>query len=276
MKVIKKINNNCALCVDEKGRTIVAFGKGIGFKKTPYELDIKDVENAYYEVNDKYKDLLNNISPDVLEIANDIIEIAKCNLDNLTNMNVVFALADHINFAIQRQNEGIKIKLPIINNIKLLYGPEIAIGKKALDIIQERLGVRLPEGEATCIALHIINAETIDPQNKKHPVNKDTIEDITRLVEESLKIDIDKDSYNYSRFINHIYYLFSRNRNVKSSKDNAKIYRNIVADYPQVYSCVREIKDYFCQNLQRDLCEDEMLYLMLHLIRLCNREQIEE
>ena len=38
MKVIKKINNNVALCLDGNQRELIAFGKGIGFKPIPYEL----------------------------------------------------------------------------------------------------------------------------------------------------------------------------------------------------------------------------------------------
>lgn len=41
MKVIKNINNNVSLCLDSKGNEIVAFGKGLGFIKPPYEIDLK-------------------------------------------------------------------------------------------------------------------------------------------------------------------------------------------------------------------------------------------
>ncbi|MBA1393021.1 hypothetical protein EQ500_03915, partial [Lactobacillus sp. XV13L] len=38
MQVIKKINNNAAICLDQNQDELIAFGKGIGFPKTPYEL----------------------------------------------------------------------------------------------------------------------------------------------------------------------------------------------------------------------------------------------
>ena len=37
MRVIRNINNNVALCLDGNGNEVVAFGKGIGFKKPPYD-----------------------------------------------------------------------------------------------------------------------------------------------------------------------------------------------------------------------------------------------
>ena len=33
MKVVKKINNNVAICLDSNNCELVAFGKGIGFPK---------------------------------------------------------------------------------------------------------------------------------------------------------------------------------------------------------------------------------------------------
>lgn len=49
MKVIKKINNNVALCLDGNQRELIAFGKGIGFKPIPYELtDLSVIERTYY------------------------------------------------------------------------------------------------------------------------------------------------------------------------------------------------------------------------------------
>ena len=36
---VKKLNNNFAICVDSEGKELIAVGKGIGFPKTPYELE---------------------------------------------------------------------------------------------------------------------------------------------------------------------------------------------------------------------------------------------
>ena len=43
MKVIKNINNNVAICVDDNGHEVVAMGKGIGFSKPPYEVDLSKI-----------------------------------------------------------------------------------------------------------------------------------------------------------------------------------------------------------------------------------------
>ena len=47
MKVVKNIHNNISLCIDSKGNEVVAFGKGIGFMKPPYEVPIQKVERTF-------------------------------------------------------------------------------------------------------------------------------------------------------------------------------------------------------------------------------------
>ena len=62
MLVIKKLNNNAALCVDDNGNQLIALGKGIGFPKTPYELkDLSLVDKTFYGVNAKYYGLIDEI-----------------------------------------------------------------------------------------------------------------------------------------------------------------------------------------------------------------------
>lgn len=37
MKILKRINNNTVICVNAKGRELVAIGRGIGFPNGPDE-----------------------------------------------------------------------------------------------------------------------------------------------------------------------------------------------------------------------------------------------
>ena len=45
LQVIKNINNNVVICMDDYERELVAFGKGLGFLAAPYELtDLSKVQ----------------------------------------------------------------------------------------------------------------------------------------------------------------------------------------------------------------------------------------
>ena len=51
MKVVKKINNNVAICLDSNNCELVAFGKGIGFPKMPYEIqDLSLIDRTFYDL----------------------------------------------------------------------------------------------------------------------------------------------------------------------------------------------------------------------------------
>ena len=55
MQVINKLNNNFAICIDGEGKELIAVGKGIGFPKTPYEVeDLNLITRTFYDIDPKY------------------------------------------------------------------------------------------------------------------------------------------------------------------------------------------------------------------------------
>lgn len=118
MEVYKKINNNVALARDAKGRELVVFGKGIGFASMPYELtDLSRIQRTFYDVNEKYLALLRDVPEAVFLAADDIADTAREELDCTLNANLTYALADHLNFAIQRSREGLNVQVPLAYDI---------------------------------------------------------------------------------------------------------------------------------------------------------------
>lgn len=271
MKVIKCINNNVAIALDSTNKEVVIFGKGVGFKKPPFEVDLNQIDRTYYNVDDMYISMINDIPSEILDVSSEIVNYARNLIDNLTNSNIVFSLADHINFAITRVKKNIKINLPIIYDIEQLFENEYKIGEYGLKLIRTKLNVYLPKEEAAYIALHIINAEeelssiTIDDSK--------VIDDISNIVEKQFDVTINKKSINYSRFVSHIQYLLKRGKSKHLIKsDNDKLYKTVIKEYPITYNCTLKIKDYLINSLNLELTDEELLYLILHINRLCNRE----
>lgn len=273
MKVIKKINNNVALCVDDNNNELIAFGKGIGFRAPPYEVELGQISRTYYGINKPYIDMINDIPEKILELSIKVVEYARTKLDNLNNSNIVITLADHINFAIERYEKKINVRLPIIYDIQYLFEVEMDIGEKALSLIKRDIGVSLPKDEAAYIALHIINAETMNKKVKKTKPDEKIIDDITELVENYFDIKIDKNNFNYSRFVTHMYYFLKRGKkNEFLHDDNNSMYNSIVSELPETYECYKIIRAYLEKSLQWNLTNEESMYLILHINRLCFRE----
>lgn len=274
MKVIKKINNNVAVCMDNNNHELIAFGKGIGFPAMPYELeDLSKIDRTYYGVNENRLNLLNQIPEDVFEMSAKIVDYANGIIENELNPNIVFTLADHINFALERYKKGLAIKIPFSYDIQYLYETEMNIGEKAVKYINRKKKTVLSKDEAISIALHFVNAENMEIKKSGKIDESSIIDDITEIIEKKFEFSIDKDGFNYSRFVSHMQYLLKRQEsNISVESDNEKIFMMLKEEYHSTYECVLDIGEYIERELGWKLNNEELLYLILHINRLCSRE----
>ncbi|MBO4918658.1 MAG: PRD domain-containing protein [Erysipelotrichaceae bacterium] len=272
MKLIKHINNNFALAEDSVGNIVVVQGKGIGFGMLPRELtSFENVTRTYYDIDKSCFDIINTIPNEIITLSSKVVDRVMGELDCGLSPNIVFTLADHIYFSIERYRKNISVKPPIINDVKFLYEKEYAIGLYTLDLIREELHVILPKEEAAFIALHIINSiQTAADQEAGYFI---IMSDIVKIIEERFDLKINTDGFNYSRFASHMNYLFQRfkNKEVLQSK-NERLFESVKNEYSEEFACVEEIADYLSYTLQIDLNNEEKMYLMLHINRLCSRE----
>ena len=86
------------------------------------------------------------------------VEYAKNLLNIQFNDFIYVTLTDHLNFAIQRHRENISYVNALHWEIKKFYPKEYGIGLKALEFINDELGIKFSEDEAANIALHLVNA----------------------------------------------------------------------------------------------------------------------
>ena len=225
MKIIKSINNNFAVAEDSAGNQCIVSGKGIGFGTVPREVtDLGVINRTYYDVDSAYIAMINDFPEEIIDVSSKIIDYTRLVIDNSISSNIVFTLADHINFCIQRYQKHMNIKLPITNDIEFFFEKEMKIGKYGLKLINKQLHVYLPKEEAAYIALNIINAE--ENFKSKEEINDDEIiEKITELIEEEYQLRINKENFNYSRFVSHMHYLLKRGKCKELlSTDNRKLY----------------------------------------------------
>lgn len=274
MEVIKKINNNAAICVDNNQNEVIAFGKGIGFPNIPYELtDLSCIKRTYYGINPAYIGLINEIPEEVFEISARVVDIAKNHIDNEMNANIVFTLADHINFAIQRYQKNLIFKIPFSYDIQYLYETEMKIGEQTVKMIKKELNIQLAKEEAASIALHFINAQNMKQNAKGQVTEEGVIQDLTNIIEQTFDIHIDKRGFNYSRFVTHLQYLLKRREeDVEINSENRILYEAMIKEFPETNECVNRFITYLSDELQWRPCDEEKLYLMLHINRLCARE----
>lgn len=273
MKVIRNINNNVAVCLDNNNHEVIAFGKGIGFKKAPYEIALSQIDRTYYNLEPHYIALLNELPEDVMDVTFEIVQKGSSYLNTEFNTVFWFSLCDHINFAIENVKKGLILSNPMTNEIRHFYEREMKLGEWAIKHISKRLSVRLPQSEVGNIAMHFINAR----QQVKQAAERDDIEhfvdDITDIIESGMNIIIDRDSFSYSRFVTHLKYLLKRSSRLHMTEsENEKLYESVCEEFPKLKSVGEKIKEYIIATLQVVPAKEELLYLMIHINRLCARE----
>ncbi|OYP42575.1 transcription antiterminator BglG, partial [Lachnotalea glycerini] len=162
--ITKVINNNIVCSQDMDGKEIIVRGLGIGFgTKVNEEIQEAKIEKIYKIENSKTSNKLLSLLQDIpiehIQTSTDIIDYAKQSLNKKLNDNIYLTLTDHISFAIERKRKNLEYHNALLWEIKKFYPVEYSVGLKALDIISDKLGIRLSDDEAGFITLHIVNAE---------------------------------------------------------------------------------------------------------------------
>lgn len=269
----KVINNNIISAYEKSGAEVIVMGRGIGFKKKQGEMVPADQISKIFRIKsrtlaEQFKELLANMPLERVRISDEIISHAKDHLKLKLNQSIYVTLTDHINFAIERVSQGIEPQNALLWEIKRFYPQEFQLGIYALELIQDRLDILLPEDEAGFIALHFVNAEygTDIRDAVKFP---DQMQAIVDIVERELGILLDESSLHYERFMTHIKFLIQRiyRKELLSSEDR-ELSLMMQRKYPREYQCSVKVAEYIMQATGSRLSEEEIMYLSVHIRRV--------
>jgi len=271
MKVIKNINNNVAHCTDSRGREVVVFGKGIGFHKPGEEIPLRDINRTFYNIKDTDFGILRAIPTVIINTAITIIDYVSDELNINFPSSAAITLADHLQFAIERKDKNIYLEQPMLQELNMLYPNEMQAALKSLRIIKEMTGEKLPRMEAGTLAMHFI-ADRINDRERKTLDTVEITEKCSEIIEQEFKISLDRESFNYSRFITHLDYLCRRlSEGSQIESQNEKIIAEVKNDYPEVYRCAEKIRRFLNRQFDQQVTDEEILYLVIHINRLLSR-----
>ena len=143
--------------------------------------------------------------------------------------------------------------------------------------IEKRFNVKLDDNEISGIAMNFVNS---GEQIKEHyalseiEINKDKIiQTFSLIIENNFSIKINRENFNYIRFSTHVNHLLKRIDNQENiGSNNDSLYDNAVASFPLVSKCVDQIENYLSQNYRCILNNEEKLYLIMHVNRICANE----
>lgn len=273
MKIAKVLNNNVVIVYDEQGQEQVVMGRGLAFKKrSGDDVDPALVEKTFAlksrELTGRLSELLSEIPLEVVIASECIIAVAREQLSTTLHESLAIALTDHVNFALTRHQQNLPIRNVLQWEIRSLYPKEYSIGLTALDIIEKRLKVRLPEDEAGFIALHLVNAQLGSEMPAVMHITK-FMQEILHIVKYQLQLDYQTDALSYNRFVTHLKFFSQRMLGKRGVYSDDESLHDVVRDrYPEAYQCVEKIDRHVRKNYQYTLGSEERMFLTIHIERV--------
>ena len=273
MKIIKKLNNNCALAQDGNGRQLVAFGKGIGFPQTPYELsDLSKISRTFYDVREENIPMFMEADEKVILLSIELLDYIRAHVQKDISDYLYYVLVDHINFAIQRYRNGVYVPMDLSREIRYNYQREYDVATECRSLINRRMDVSLPKDEISIIAMHIVESEETSLRSDRDIDLNHLVDRIMEAVSEDLNIKMDSNNFNVYRFETHIRYLVQRLQKGESEVGNEEMYQIMKEKYPSFDVLCEKLSDLFLEEMNVKITDSEKLYLMMHISRLSEKE----
>lgn len=275
MQVVKVLNTSVVLAVDKGGGEVILMGKGIGFRRSIGETIEIDGTDKVFVLRDRGvgRDIIRlaaETDAEIFGVAKEIIDYAKNTYHLQLMEHIYLALTDHLSFAVDRVRNGTAFPGFYSLEVKRFYPNEFSIGHYAAALVEQQLGVRLPESELGNIAFHFINAQ------KEHGYSGETrkmvgiVRDILEIVKYTFGVSYNEETIAYSRFMTHIQALAQRVlKHQQLCGDIQDLLGSSVKEKcRQELLCAEKIADYIRQQYEILLAEQEKLYLAIHIHRV--------
>ena len=141
-RISKVLNHNGVIAIDmNNSKEYVLLGKGVGFGKKPGERFEQPVDCTVYSLQETSSrgdaaDLIKTIQPEYFQMANRILNEAERHFGKI-DRSILFPMADHIAFAVQRLQKGEQISNPLTEDIKTLFHAEFKVASLIRPILKE-------------------------------------------------------------------------------------------------------------------------------------------
>ena len=250
------------------------MGKGVAFgKKVGQTVSVTGDARVYSlkELTDRgeAKEIIKSVSPLCLELANEVLDQAEEEFGKV-DRSILFTMADHLDFAVRRIQNGEQISNPLTDDIRIMFYKEYKVAGCIRDLLKEKLGIRIDEHEIGYIALHV-HAAIVDENVSQAMEIARTVRECICMVEEETGKSIDVMSLSYNRLMNHVRYMVARAIHGEKLKMSLNDYMSV--KFPGPYMTAETICRKMEKSLKLPIPDIEIGYLAMHLERMMDREE---
>ena len=273
-RITKILNHNSFMGIESKNdQECLIMGKGVAFgKKVGQTVSVTGDARVYSlkELTDRgeAKDIIKSVSPLCLELANEVLDQAEEEFGKV-DRSILFTMADHLDFAVRRIQNGEQISNPLTDDIRVLFHNEFQAASVLRDILQKRMQITIDEHEIGYVALHIHSAI----EDEKVSVAMQTaraVRECIEMIEKETGKKIVVISLSYNRLMNHIKYMVARAMTGEDLRINMNEY--IESKFPEAYMTAKKVCDMLGKSIGKELDEMEIGYLAMHIERIYSEE----
>ena len=240
---------------DENNQECLVMGKGVAFGKKVGQTVPVTAEAKVYSLKEmtergEAKDILKSVSPLCLEFANEVLNQAEQEFGKV-DRTILFTMADHLDFAIRRIQNGEQISNPLTDDIRVMFYKEY----KVASCIQE--------------LLHVHSAIVDENVSQAMEIAR-TVRECISLVEKETGNSIDVMSLGYNRLMNHVRYMVARAIHGEKLKMNLNEYMSV--KFPEAFMAAERICRQMEKSLKLPIPDIEIGYLAMHLERMLDTD----
>lgn len=204
--VVKALNNNVVIATDGGSSEVIFIGKGIGFGKKKGDAYTDSDHDKVYRLIDeteqaRYKALVKEDDEERLLAVHEAIQSIQAEIGFRWPDSTVFALTQHLALALKRTTDKTDIQNPFLLETKWLYRDSYQLAEKAVQYLNERTSLSLPEAEVGFVTLHIQSALRSENRNQDTDSHDDLLERCLSYVEEKLQVNLTEQSRSARRFV---------------------------------------------------------------------------
>lgn len=275
MRISRIYNNNVALAESYTGEQMVVIGRGLVFGKRKGDmLDPTLIEQTFVPEqgtpDENLAGSLAQIPSEILGLATELELLVKAEGITISHSFIV-PVADHINYAVVRQRQGMTVDYPLALEVRQLYPQEVRFGERALQLVRELLGVHLPETEAIPLAMHLVNSQFASKDMGGTYRMTEVFAQIFEVIGAGFDGPVDRSLMSAARFVTHLRYLFVRagaTQITDTSTNVPLLLESLKGAHPRAFAAAVKVKLVLEMHLEQQLTEDELTYLTIHIARL--------
>lgn len=273
--VTRIYNNNVVLCTAADGSDLVLVGKGLGYAVgVGGELDSSGSGVRRFVPDQQYRathvaELLSDATLEEADVAHDIVEMAGEALGFPAGQRLLLPVLDHLSFAVSRARAGIVVDFPLQWEVAQVFPREADVGRRAVELVRQRLGVTLQPEEWSAFALHVVTYQWSGGDLQRTLTLAHVIGQAFALLGQQWGRTIDQSSMSAARFVTHLRYLWIRVFGDAQLEDSTiDIMASVSAAYPEAAAAAQRLSVLFADALGARLTAEETAYLALHTSRL--------